>query len=189
MRMVLAITALIAHAAVEAQPPSDKQCLDHRIDRSLNSTKITATNHCTRPLLANICARVEGRIGEEKQGHRIEPGRSHSFDLFNPKQAQVSYNIAHCEPGTSLRLDLCVPSCPPDLGTSETTKGIAGSQHRRSTESQNGPQDTSMNADHRVKQAEAELAAARDRYSDKHPEVIFARQKLIEARAARNRPD
>lgn len=42
----------------------------------------------------------------------------------------------------------------------------------------------STNADERVSQAEAGLAAAQALYSDNHPDVIAARQRLTEARAA-----
>lgn len=55
---------------------------------------------------------------------------------------------------------------------------------RDNTELQGKLNSSSTNADDRVNGAEAALAAAQALYSDNHPDVITARQKLTEARAA-----
>ncbi|KRB82567.1 lipopolysaccharide biosynthesis protein [Sphingomonas sp. Root710] len=55
---------------------------------------------------------------------------------------------------------------------------------RENTELQGKLSSNSTNADDRVGQAEAALAAAQALYSDNHPDVIAAKQKLTEARAA-----
>ena len=55
---------------------------------------------------------------------------------------------------------------------------------RENTELQGRLQSNSTNADDRVSNAEAALAAAQALYSDNHPDVIAAKQKLTEARAA-----
>jgi uncharacterized protein involved in exopolysaccharide biosynthesis len=55
---------------------------------------------------------------------------------------------------------------------------------RENTELQGRLNSNSTDADDRVSKAEAALAAAQALYSDNHPDVITARQKLTEARAA-----
>jgi len=55
---------------------------------------------------------------------------------------------------------------------------------RENTELQARLNSGSTNADERVMQAEAALAAAQALFSDNHPDVIAARQKLTEVRAA-----
>jgi len=55
---------------------------------------------------------------------------------------------------------------------------------RENTELQAKLSSSSNNADERVVQAESALAAAQALYSDNHPDVIAARQKLTETRAA-----
>jgi succinoglycan biosynthesis transport protein ExoP len=55
---------------------------------------------------------------------------------------------------------------------------------RENTELQGRLNSNSTNADDRVSTAEAALAAAQSLFSDNHPDVIAAKQKLIEARAA-----
>lgn len=55
---------------------------------------------------------------------------------------------------------------------------------RENTELQARLSSNSTNADDRVGQAESALAAAQALYSDNHPDVIAAKQKLTEARAA-----
>ena len=55
---------------------------------------------------------------------------------------------------------------------------------RENTELQARLNSNSTNADDRVGQAESALAAAKALYSDNHPDVIAAQQKLTEARAA-----
>ena len=55
---------------------------------------------------------------------------------------------------------------------------------RENTELQGRLNSNSTNADDRVSQAEAALAAAQSLFSDNHPDVVSAKQKLIEARAA-----
>lgn len=55
---------------------------------------------------------------------------------------------------------------------------------RENTELQGKLNSNSTNADDRVVQAEAGLASAKALYSDNHPDVIAAKQKLTEARAA-----
>lgn len=55
---------------------------------------------------------------------------------------------------------------------------------RENTELQGRLNSNSTNADDRVSQAEAALAAAQALFSDNHPDVISAKQKLTEARAA-----
>jgi uncharacterized protein involved in exopolysaccharide biosynthesis len=55
---------------------------------------------------------------------------------------------------------------------------------RENTELQGRLNSGSTNADERVQQAESALAAAESLYSDNHPDVISARQRLTEARAA-----
>jgi succinoglycan biosynthesis transport protein ExoP len=55
---------------------------------------------------------------------------------------------------------------------------------RENTELQGRLNSNSTNADDRVSQAEAALAAAQSLFSDNHPDVISAKQRLIEARAA-----
>lgn len=55
---------------------------------------------------------------------------------------------------------------------------------RENTDLQARLSSSSTNADERVNQAEAALAAAQALYSDNHPDVIAAKQKLTEARAA-----
>lgn len=55
---------------------------------------------------------------------------------------------------------------------------------RENTELQGKLNSNSTNADDRVVQAEAGLASAKALYSDNHPDVIAAQQKLTEARAA-----
>lgn len=55
---------------------------------------------------------------------------------------------------------------------------------RENTELQGRLNSGSTNADERVLQAEAALAAAQALYSDNHPDVIAAKQKLTEAKAA-----
>lgn len=55
---------------------------------------------------------------------------------------------------------------------------------RENTELQGRLNSNSTNADDRVSLAEAALAAAQSLYSDNHPDVINAKQRLIEARAA-----
>jgi len=55
---------------------------------------------------------------------------------------------------------------------------------RENTDLQARLSSSSTNADERVNQAEAALAAAQALYSDNHPDVIAAKQKLTEVRAA-----
>ena len=55
---------------------------------------------------------------------------------------------------------------------------------RENTELQGRLSSNSTNADDRVNSAESALAAAQALYSDNHPDVIAAKQKLTEARAA-----
>jgi polysaccharide biosynthesis transport protein len=55
---------------------------------------------------------------------------------------------------------------------------------RENTELQGRLNSGSTNADERVQQAEAGLASAQSLYSDNHPDVIAAKQRLTEARAA-----
>lgn len=55
---------------------------------------------------------------------------------------------------------------------------------RENTELQGRLNSNSTNADDRVSAAESALAAAQALYSDNHPDVIAAKQKLTEARAA-----
>ncbi len=55
---------------------------------------------------------------------------------------------------------------------------------RENTQLQGSLNSNSTNADDRVSAAEASLAAAQALYSDNHPDVIAAKQKLTEARAA-----
>jgi len=55
---------------------------------------------------------------------------------------------------------------------------------RENTEPQGKLNSNSTNADDRVIQAEAGLASAKALYSDNHPDVIAAKQRLTEARAA-----
>ena len=55
---------------------------------------------------------------------------------------------------------------------------------RENTELQGKLNSNSTNADDRVSQAEAALAAAEALYSDNHPDVIAAKQRLTESRAA-----
>ncbi|MET0376874.1 MAG: lipopolysaccharide biosynthesis protein [Rhizorhabdus sp.] len=55
---------------------------------------------------------------------------------------------------------------------------------RENTELQGRLSSNSTNADDRVNAAESALAAAQSLYSDNHPDVISAKQRLTEARAA-----
>lgn len=90
----------------------NNSCIEHVARSSLNSSQIVATNRCSKPMLANICARIDGRIGTITEGQRIEPGQSYTFDMFNAGKAKMRYNIGQCEPDNTLRRDLCIPSCP-----------------------------------------------------------------------------
>jgi hypothetical protein len=120
--LVAMILACGLGGSAAGQASGDLSCIDHSARASLNSSQIVATNRCSKPVLANICARIDDRIGTITQGQRIEPGSSYTFDMVNTTKARMRYNIAHCEPGQTLRRDLCVPSCPAEISDKTTEK-------------------------------------------------------------------
>ena len=107
---LLMITA-ISHGA-QAQSAVSQSCIVHRTYQSLSEIGVEATNRCDRPVLANICAALSGRIGFEREGKRVEPARTVRFSYFVQNDTKMRYRLAECAPGETTRQDLCVPQCP-----------------------------------------------------------------------------
>lgn len=122
----------------------------------LDSTQIAAQADSTVNFLQDQAAQVQGQITELEA--RIADIKSRN--------------------GLALsRIGGFIPS------TSNYDVQIAQLQ-RENNELQGKLNSSSTNADDRVSQAEAGLAAAEALYSDNHPDVIAAKQRLTEARAA-----
>jgi hypothetical protein len=110
MMFVILSASILGDAEIAVAQSS---CISHRLIRSGNEIAIEATNKCKKPILANICAMISDRIGEERSGKEVKASSTVRFSYFAPEKSRIDYTLAECQSGLSTRQDICVPQCPP----------------------------------------------------------------------------
>jgi hypothetical protein len=112
-------------------------CIEYELSPGHHVNGVTVVNHCDAPKLVGICARMEGRMGDLTQGQRVEPNRSFRFEFVNFDDAQFAYQLQYCDPGSTTRMDLCIPQCPAarerSSGNSSNSGNRAATVQRRVT--------------------------------------------------------
>jgi len=119
---VLMAAALMARDASAASTG----CIEYDLSPGYHVSGVTVVNHCDAPKLIGICARMEGRMGDLTQGQRIESHRSFRFEFVNFDDAQFVYRLQYCDPGSTTRMDLCIPQCPAIQQRSPNNSGNPG---------------------------------------------------------------